>query len=204
MKKRISLNKTWYGLIILVTLLPMIVLISWIGFTAHSLLLKNAILREKQFNKEIKTNINLETNRIITLLQNKSDSMAFTLSRSSNKALLKSLFDAVFSREKAINSLSLISRENQVLLSMDRDGTILNGTIADRNEPDNEDKHLDYEHLIHTKPPEFVIPLHGRTYVSSPIFKENSVDFHVGMPVGPLSRPVSSTGCICQYGITME
>ena len=200
MKKRRSLNTTWYGLIMLVTILPMMILLVWIGYRAHSLLLKDAILKEKRFNEEIKSNINLEFNRIITLLQNKSDPMAFTLTRTLNEDLIDKLFEAVFSREEAINSLTLISQENQILLSMDRDSTILNGTEINKKYPGSEDKQLNYEHLINTEPLEVVIPLHGRTYVSAPTFKDNSVDFRIGIPVGPLSGPVAVlVASICDY-----
>ncbi len=191
MEKRRSLKKTWYGFIILITILPMIILISWIGYRSHSLLLNNAILREAQFNKEIKTSINLETNRIITLLQNKGDPMAFTLTRRLDKDVIWKLFEVVFSREKAINSLSLISRENQVILSMDREETILNGNEINKNDSDNESVPQVYEHLIHTKPPMIVIPLHGRTYVGSPTFNEHCTDFSISVPVGQLSHPVA-------------
>ncbi len=191
MKKRRSLNQTWYGLVILITILPMIIMISWIGFSAHSLLLNDAIQKEKKLNNEIKSNINLEFNRIITMLQNKSDPMAFTLTRTLNEDLIEKLFEAVLSREKAINSLSLISRENRIILSMDRDGTILNGTGINKKYLGNKSKHPKYEHLVFTKPPEIVIPLHGRTYVSSPTVKDNIAGFRIGIPVGPLSHPVA-------------
>jgi PAS domain S-box-containing protein len=191
MKKRRSLNQTWYGLVILITILPMIILILWIGYRAHSLLLNDAIQIEKEFNNEIKSNINLEFNRIITILQNKSDPMAFTLNRTLNKDLIEKLFETVLSREKAISSLSLISWENQVILSMDRDGTILNGTGINKKYSGNESKRPEYEHLINTEPPEIVIPLHGRTYVSSPTIKDNRAVFSIGIPVGPLSSPVA-------------
>jgi PAS domain S-box-containing protein len=191
MKKRRSLNRTWYGLVILITILPMIILISWISYRAHSLLLNDAIQKEKKFNNEIKSNINLEFNRIITILQNKSDPVAFTLTRTLSEDLIEKLFEALLSREKAINSLSLISRENRVILSMDRDGTILNGTGINKKYSGNESKRPEYEHLIYTEPPEIVIPLHGRTYVSSPTVKDNSAVFRIGIPVGPLSSPVA-------------
>jgi len=191
MKKHKSLNQTWYGLVILITVLPMIILISWIGFSAHSLLLKDAIQKEKQFNDKVKTSIYLEFNRIITVLQNKSDTMALTLTGTLNEDLIEKLFEVVLSREKAVDSLSLISRENRVLLSMDRDGTILNGTGINKKYSGNEGKRTEYDHLIYTVPPDIVIPLHGRTYVSSPTVKDNSAGFRIGMPVGPLNRPVA-------------
>ncbi len=193
MKKHISLNKTWYGLIMLVTLLPMIILIILIEHRAHSLLLNNAILTENQLNKGIVANINMETNRILTLMQNKSDPMAFTLTRTVNADMLKELLEVVLYREEAINSLSLISPENRVLISISRDGDTLNvnGAWINKGHLEDEDRHTDYEHLTHATPPQIVIPLHGRTYISSPVFNENSVDFYVSVPVGSLSSPVA-------------
>ena len=190
MKRRRSLNTTWYGLIILITIIPMIILFSWFGYREYSLLLKDAILVEKQFNEKVRTNISVEFNRIITLLQNKGDPMAFTINRTLNKEMIETLFEAVFSRERAINSLSLLSRKKDVHLNMDRDG-VLNSVESINRHQDKEDKLLDYEHLINTEPLEFVIPLHGRTYVSSPIIKENSAYFRIGVPVGPVNNPVA-------------
>lgn len=81
MRQGISLRLLWSGLIVLVALAPMAILFPWLGSKAHALLLERALLRETQFNEEIKIHVDREVNRIITVLQNKSDSIAHTLGR---------------------------------------------------------------------------------------------------------------------------
>ncbi len=191
MMNSISLKRAWYWLIILVTILPMTIIVSWIGYREYSLLLTNAIQKEGQLNHEMNVNIKNKADSIIALLQNKSDPMAFTLSRLSNKDLLIKLFEAVFSRENTISTLSLTSTKYQNILSMNRDGSLIESTDINIKSPGNEEGQQKYKHLFLTTPPGIVIPLNGRIYVGSPLFREEISTFEIGIPVGPLNHPIA-------------
>ncbi len=119
-----------------------------------------------------KSYLDQELRRITTLLQNKSDPIAFTLSRDVNKYLLNKLLEAVVDREGAVETMMIVNRESKVIKRLDRSGT--------------------GEHPFDPEAPEFLIPLQGRNYMGAPFYhEEGGVDFYVAVPVGPLNHPIA-------------
>jgi len=86
--KKIPLRTAWYGLIILASVLPAVALSPWLGQQAHTLLLEHAMLQEELFHNELETRLALETERLVSVLINKSDPIAHNLSERSKPSLL--------------------------------------------------------------------------------------------------------------------
>jgi len=106
----LSLKLAWYGLILLVsfipvTLLRLILLVSfipvtllllWVGLFYYDQLLDKALQQEKYFKELGIDHVNQEVSRLLTLLQNKSDPIAYMLAPENEMdyRLLDSLFRA--------------------------------------------------------------------------------------------------------------
>jgi PAS domain S-box-containing protein len=192
MKPRISLKTAWYGLIVLVALVPIAILLSWLGFKAYAVLLESALLREVQINEVIKTHVDDEVSRITTLLQNKSDPMAYTLSGAIDKELLYGLLDAVISREDAVHVLALLDRQGRVVVGKDRHGDPLLAATGSGEAGGQKEGAAGREPLFDPKSPEVVIPMHGRIYTGPPFLREGRWNFHLAVPVGPpIHRPLA-------------
>ena len=185
MQKSISLKVVWHVLIVFVALAPVAILYPWFGPKAHSILLKDALLRETQFNEAIKVHVDHEVGRIITALQNKSDPMAFALVGTVDKELLSGLLDVIIERENAIRALDLVDSKGQLVIGKDR-----NRNTIDNSEAEGQKKaQANHEPLINLQDSELVIPLHGRIYVGSPyILQEEESYFHISVPVGLLNQ----------------
>lgn len=158
-----SLKTAWYGLIILLAVLPLSVALLWAGAQAHSLLLETALLREAQHNFGIATHVEQEANRLFTMMSNKSDPIAHVLTTGNDNGLLTRLFATVLDREPALHSLSLIDPEGNVLAARRRGSTQAN--------------------LYAPTSPETVVPMHGRPYVGSSFELDGRSMFTIAVPV---------------------
>ncbi len=172
-RSRFSLAATWYGIVVLVAVLPLVVFLPWSGDYARSLLLEDALLCETQHNQQIQMHIEQEGRRLVTLLINKSDPVAYTLATRRDDRLLAKLFDAVMQREQAFHELLLVTPEGRALKSLHR-------TAEDQT---YEEVPVQALRRVEASAPELAIPLLGRTYIGSPFMRNERFMFTVAVPV---------------------
>ena len=178
MGKGVSLKSAWYGLIIFLTLLPMAVLLPWIGPKAFDTLQEKALLAESQFNENIRDHVEAEMSRMVTMLTNKADPIAYTLSEDdADEGLLQALLAKVLQREHAVFSLMLLDARGRVISGVERQAGVVSEARAGRSRSVAED-HIDDRSAI------LVIPLHGRTYIGPTTDRHGGASFHVAVPVG--------------------
>lgn len=168
---RFSLRTAWYGLIILLAVVPLSVALPWAGAEAHSLLLETALLHEAQRNLRIAGHVEQEADRLFTMMANKADPVSHVLTTGRDDGLLALLFESVLDREPALHSLSLIDPEGNVLAAEVRRGAEVGGFSA--------------------ASPEAVVPLHGRPYVGSSFERDGRSMFTIAVPVLDDGAPIA-------------
>ncbi len=170
--KKFPLRLAWYGLIILASLLPAVALSPWLGQQAHQLLLERAILSEELFHNELETRLALETERLVSILVNKSDPMELYFTGEQNLAFIEGLINRISEREAMFSSIALYNHQSR-LISGVRKGP---HTFA----------------TLHTDMAEFAVPMHGRTFISPPaILDDGHSEFIITTPVMLKGEPVA-------------
>ena len=155
-------------------------------------MLRTALLKEKLINSKIKNHINHEYHRIISVLQSKSDPMGFTMSQTIEIDLIRGLFNSVFSREEAIEIITLVGTDKEIIIQTDRNGKIIKETIDQEKNYVRDVELSNFEQLVNASAPEIVIALSGRTYTGSPFFQEGIMHFKVAVPVEHLGIPIGA------------
>ncbi|MEN8173718.1 MAG: hypothetical protein ABFS03_12680, partial [Chloroflexota bacterium] len=99
MNINLSIKKSWYGLILLVSVMPALLIFIWGGTLYYELLLEKH-LSEQEFLGELAVDhLKQEVVRLETLLENKSDPIAYTLARKADAQLVDELLHKVLERE---------------------------------------------------------------------------------------------------------
>ncbi|MFQ5488762.1 MAG: diguanylate cyclase domain-containing protein, partial [Gammaproteobacteria bacterium] len=176
--KSISLKSAWYGLIVLLTVLPVAVLLPWIGPKAFDVLKQRALLAESQFNENIRDHVEAEISRMVTMLTNKSDPIGYILEgKDYDASLLQALLNKVLQREPSVFTLTLLDAQGRMISGVERHEGATN-SITDGA------AHALAEDRIDSHSATLVIPLHGRIYIGPTNNKHGSASFHVAVPVG--------------------
>ncbi|VAX24471.1 diguanylate cyclase/phosphodiesterase (GGDEF & EAL domains) with PAS/PAC sensor(s), partial [hydrothermal vent metagenome] len=182
MKKTFSIKSVWYGLIALFTLLPIVLLLPLIMHRSHALMLENAVLIENLHIDRIKGEVQSETKRLISMLENKGDSMAYALGRGPDIDLLLELFEAILSRENSIHALFIIDMNVGLVAGMDRShDTGRMRKILPPQQP--------HERTFDADSPRVAIASMGRNYIGSPAMHEGAWNFDIAVPIGPRESP---------------
>ncbi len=158
------LRRAWYGLIILASLLPAIALSPWLSQQAHQLLLDHALLNEEMFHKEIEIHLHLETNRLISVLQNKSDPIAYFLRHERNIEAIRDFIEKISQRESMVNTSTIYDQDANIIVT----SQLAEHTTAHISKDD----------------PAFVIPMLKRVYIGSPrLLSDNHFEFIIAVPI---------------------
>ena len=163
----------------------MALVLSWFGVKLHDQLLGNALTKQQHYNTVIRHHVTQEIKRLTTLLENKSDPMAYTLSHNRDIKLLEELLNRVMSREKAVH----------VLMILQPDGKIITGLDMHEQEQNQQNKHV--ELIKHWKPvanvpmPEISVPMQGNVYIGDIQKTAEGLFLNIAVPVGPLHKPLA-------------
>ncbi len=183
----LSLKKAWYGLILLTSFIPVVLLLLWGGSFYYNLLLDKALQQEEYFRKLSSEHINREVARLLTLLQNKGDPMAYTLSpeRTRDQQLLDELFSKMMSRESAVNTLILLEPNGQIITALERHDPYAGLPV---NRPSLLGHwRTDFE----IPPPELSVPLQGKPYIGPIRHHYEGSLFTMAVPIGPPDKPLA-------------
>jgi len=170
--KKFPLRIAWYGLIILASLLPAIALSPWLGQQAHQLLLERAILTEELFHNELETRLALETERLVSILVNKSDPMYLYFAGEQSISFIKDLTEKISKREPMFSSIAIYNHRAQLITGIEQG----HHTFAE----------------LRTDMAEFAVPMHGRTFISPPsVLNDGHSEFIICTPIFFDEKPVA-------------
>jgi len=181
MKTTLSLKKSWYGLLFLVAAIPTLIMLIWGGSLYYRLLLEKSLQQENFFRKLSIVQVERELARLGTLLENKSDPMAYTLARDQDKQLLDELLARVIKREPEIHLLMIVGA----------DGRAITGRESYHNKLaplDDSLKHWPYEPT--ELPDEVTRPLSGQHYIGPVAYHPEGSFFAISVPIGPPEKPL--------------
>ena len=125
--RTISLNKAWYALIFIASLLPAFIIAPWLADKAHELLLDRALLQEKVYHKQIEAYISLETEHLRSVLVNKADPIALDIDSkhffaSQEGSVTTNLLRRLISREAMFNTITIYDNDAHIITNISRDG----------------------------------------------------------------------------------
>ncbi len=185
MRFSLSLKKTWYSLILLVAVVPALLMLVWSSTLYHQLLLEKHLVEEDFFRENVVDHVKHEVKRLGTLLENKSDPIAYTLDRDSNIELLDELLHKVITREPAVHALLIINVDGQIVTGMESYG---NHTIPLQMRSGLQ---AHWQYAEGNFPDEVMQPLQGKPYIGEVSFHPEGVFFELSVPVGPPAQPVA-------------
>ncbi|MFQ5736468.1 MAG: EAL domain-containing protein [Thermodesulfobacteriota bacterium] len=200
-KKKTSLRTAWYGVIFIVTLLPIIILVPVIGWKAYNMMLDSALDLQVKEIRKVRDGIEHEVENLFVLLYSKNDILARNLSRDLGRAagskaqvdydsLYRSI-DSLFSVTESLHSITLFARDGRALAHVDN-------PAYGEGEASGGAKDHDFSGQLSR--PEFVVPMHGRNYFGTPHRQEKGVFFLISVPVGPKSDPLGVISANVEVG----
>ena len=182
MKLNLSIKQAWYGLILLVAFLPFVILLIWGGLVFNDILLDKSLQQEKVLQASIQSNVKHEVSRLTTLLENKSDPMAYTLIHGRDDILLYKLIKKILGREPSIH----------VVLLLELDGTIITGRETyDEGKSSLNTMQRHWDNLTHDSEKKLSAFLQGEVYIGSTDHHSEGVFFTITVPVGEPGEPVA-------------
>jgi len=160
---RFKIKTAWYALLLFASLLPVLVIAPWLNEKAEDVLLEKSLLAEELFHQDLAIRIRLETNRLLSILETKSDAISDHLNLH-DFDYLKNILVNISKREPLLNSLSLYKRDaTAYVVSEQGEHTAPN---IDKNSP------------------ALVIPLQGRTFLGAPLkLNDNHYEFTIAAPI---------------------
>jgi len=122
------------------------------------------MLTEKMIHQAAETRLHLEIKRLISVLQNKSDPVAYLMSQHRDINFVHELANKIAQRESLLNTTTIY----------DYNANIIASTHHDEHTPA----------LIDRNSPAFVIPMHKRIFISSPMrLSDRHLEFLIAVPL---------------------
>ena len=125
--RTISLNKAWYALIFVASLLPAFIIAPWLADKAHELLLDRALLEEEVYHKQIEAYISLKIEHLRSTLVNKADPVALDIDNKrfftfKEGSVTTNLLHRLMSREAMFNTITIYDNDANIITNISRDG----------------------------------------------------------------------------------
>ncbi len=179
----LSIKKTWFGLILLVSILPMLVMQLWGSYKYYNLQLEHALQREEFYRELSLDHINQAIMRLVTLLENKGDPIAHNLAHKQNQQTLDELLAKVIERESSVHGL----------LILNTDGSIITG-IED-HDPNLGLSPTRPSLLAHWQPSnstnKFIKSLNNGYHISPIEIHPEGIFFRLAVPIGSPKQPLA-------------
>jgi len=181
-KFSLSIKNAWYGLILLVVFLPLVMLLSWGSLVFYDILLERSLEQEEVLQDMVHSGIEQEVLRLTTLLENKSDPIAYTLSHDHDEFLLYSLLKKVLSRESAIHILLLLKPDGQIIAGRE---------TYDVGKASMSTMQEHWDSVSSVSRDELSIPKQGKVYIGSTRRHPEGVFFTIAVPVSNAGEPIA-------------
>ncbi len=186
---KISIQALLSTIILLAILLPSSMIVSWLWYSAKETLLKDALERAELSNQVESALLESEVQRIISLLENKSDPIGFALGGRADKNLITDLLQSIFERETAFREIAVIDRQFEMVAYMGQSSTHAGG-----EEPYARDAFYDHyfpasSGLSIETLPVIAIPISGRIFIGASEIQDDAMSFSIAVPVGDRDMP---------------
>ncbi|MCP3985617.1 MAG: PAS domain S-box protein [bacterium] len=184
-KPGLSLRQTWTALVLFIVIVPSMLMFAWSSWRLYHEELTGALRVERQSNEMMRNHVEAEVKRLDTLLQNKSDPLAYLVNKVDDPQAVGSvnlLLTAIVEREAAIREVIFLSARGDVIAGFDPGA----GAMGDRLLSATERRVLGahWESGDITTTPAFVVPSHGRRYIGPTKPHEDFLGFCMAVPVG--------------------
>ncbi|NOX08805.1 MAG: GAF domain-containing protein [Gammaproteobacteria bacterium] len=190
MQYKSPLKRILVTLILLVGVMPSITLLFLYWNTEHSYRLDSALSHEIHTNDMLQQDLEKEIARYITLLQNKSDPIAISISRKEDNRLINALMKIMLQREPAVHGLLLISDKGKIIATHERGSQhgvpLITGDMTSSRQWLKNHWNLVWDQVIRS--PELLIPLQGRIYIGATDLREGGYRFTIAVPVGGIQK----------------
>ncbi|MDH5710825.1 MAG: cache domain-containing protein, partial [Gammaproteobacteria bacterium] len=181
MKIVMSIREAWYGLILVVAFLPFVILLIWGGIAFHDILLDKSLQHERARQELLHNSFEQEITRLTTMLENKSDPMAYTMAHNKDETLLLQLLKKVLGREPAIHLLALLRPDSQIIIGLEN-------SKSGKSIIDSVPHHLDG---LLVSSSEITAPMQGEIYIGGTTDRPDGVFFTIAVPVGSTEKPLA-------------
>lgn len=194
MKLVLSLKQSWLWLILLTTIVPVTIVMLWFGYQQYTSQLRYSLEIEQKMNDAFRDQIQLEFNRLKTVLYNR----ASRLSQGIDNAIytdelheINQQLNIIVEREPAIKEIMVFSKNADVIAAIDPFISLTTNHSLSREQLQELKPHWGFEDV--NELPEFVIPLAGRSYVNSPKIHDEFMGVTVAIPIGIPAKAVMIT-----------
>lgn len=179
----ISLKNTIVGLILFITLIPLIFIVPWISNKIYTIERDLHISLQIEQNQHIKNEIINELARIKSALKSKTDALtlALDLPLTKQKVYINILIKKIISQESAIHSILLVDNKSNLIVEQDnhflKKSAILNPETILKTY---------FSGSFNENSPYLAIPLLKRDYISSIAYNEthdNRAIFNIALPI---------------------
>ena len=191
MKLNLSLKQSWVFLILLTVIVPAITLTLWFENQLYTTQLNSALNIEQQANEALRHQIQSEFNHLKTVLHNKVDPLVPLIDNANRASSLKEInryLDVIIEREPAVEEIMIFSKDAKVLAAIDPHIGLTSQLSFSTEQLQQLKSHWEFDDI--NEPPEFIIPLLGRDYISSPKKHDDYVGFIMAVPIGTPTKAV--------------
>ena len=122
LRNRFSLRTSWYGLIVLASLMPAIAMTPWLSQEAHKVFLDREILKEKIFHQEVELTITQKTRHITDVLVVKAEDIENHLNDKNQFDTLSEIARSVMERDNFISTVTVYDRQANIIGSSSQKG----------------------------------------------------------------------------------
>ncbi|MEE8574765.1 MAG: diguanylate cyclase [Thermodesulfobacteriota bacterium] len=179
--KKISLRTLWYGTVVLVTILPLLILLPWVGAKYYSIRLDSSLKLQVEEALESKTDIEHEINNITVLLESTGVFLSHALSHGADEKMVSDHIDSLFENSIAVHSITAFNKMGVMTIHKDQPKY----DKGDHHEGD------EAEQLATdiSKKPVFLTPMHGRRFYGAPYLHDGRTIFDISVPIGRGKTP---------------
>jgi len=181
MPLKLSIKKTWFGLILLVSVLPMLVMQLWGSYKYYNLQLEHALQREEFYRELSLDHIEQAIMRLVTLLENKGDPIAYNLAQKQDQQILDDLLTKIIGRESSVHGLLILNTDGSIITGIENHDP---GLGLSPNRPGL---------LAHWQPSKatnkFVESLKDGYRISPIEIHPEGILFTLAVPIGPPKQP---------------
>jgi diguanylate cyclase (GGDEF)-like protein/PAS domain S-box-containing protein len=163
----------------------------WFGYQLYTTELRSALLIEQQANEALRDQIESELKRLKTVFHNKVDPLTPLVDEIDNPSTLKEInryLDFILERELAVRKIMILSKKGEVIAAIDPNIEIMVEQELSIEQLQIFKVHWGFDNI--NEPPELVIPLFGRDYISSPQNHEGFMAFTMAVPIGTPAKAV--------------
>ena len=191
MRLKLSLRSTWTLLVLFAVIVPAFVMMFWFGYQLYTTQLNNALQIEQQANDALRDRIESELTRLTTIFHNKADPLESLVAKIDNPGTLNEInlyINIIIERESAIQEIIILSKNADTIAAIDPNIGLTTKQLLSTEQLQTIKQHwgIDDSNQL----PEFVIPLQGRNYISSPKIHDGFMGFIIAIPIGSPTQAV--------------